>query len=91
MVQCEKISWMEKNKEIYPSCGFKLVNQFLLPEKSWWIEYYIPLNKKIKELRKKYNTSEALKVFKIYQDEIDMIGKNPKNFDYGFFIMQKIY
>ncbi|MFX1258339.1 MAG: class I SAM-dependent methyltransferase [Promethearchaeota archaeon] len=90
LVQHEANIWMKNNKEIYPLYGFRLVNQFSLPEKSWWTEYYIPLDKKIIKLRKKYNNPEALKVFKKYQDQIDMVRKNPKEFDSGFYIMQKV-
>lgn len=74
-----------------PSCGYKLINYFLLPKDAWWIEYYNPLEIRIKELCIKYdNDSEALKIFKKYQNEIDMVKKNPKDYGSIFYIMQKL-
>jgi len=74
-----------------PSCGYKLVNSFSLPEDAWWIEYCSPLEFRIKELRIKYNNDpEALKIFKKHQNEIDMVKKNPKDYGSAFYIMQKL-
>ena len=72
-------------------CGYKLINSFSLPEDAWWIEYYRPLEIRIKELSIKYNNDpRALKTFKKYQNEIDMIKKNPKDYGSVFYIMQKL-
>jgi ubiquinone/menaquinone biosynthesis C-methylase UbiE len=80
----------DKLKKI-PNCGYKLINHFSLPEDAWWTEYYKPLEIQIKELRIKYkNDSEALKILKKYQDEIDMVKKNPKGYGSVFYIMQKL-
>jgi len=74
-----------------PSCGYKLINYFKLPEDAWWIDYYRPLEIRIKELRTKYkNDPEALKAFKKHQNEIDMVKKNPKEYGSVYYIMQKL-
>ena len=90
LVMGEMIKWIKDKFEIFPKFGFKLIDQFLLPEKTWWTEYYEPLEKKIKELRKKYPSSENLEKFKQHGREIEMVKKNPKEFDCAFYIMQKI-
>jgi ubiquinone/menaquinone biosynthesis C-methylase UbiE len=73
-----------------PSCSYKLINYFLLPEDAWWIEYYSPLEIRIKELRIKYDKdAEALKILKKYQNEINMVKRNPKEHSSAFYIMQK--
>jgi len=77
--------------ETIPSCGYKLINHFSLPENAWWKEYYYPLEIRLNELRIKYeNDPEALKIFKKYQNEIDMVKKNPKDTGSVFYIMQKL-
>lgn len=86
----EMIKWIEDKFDIFPKFGFKLVNQFLLPEECWWAEYYMPLEKGIIELRKKYIKSEDFKKIRQHEREIEMVKKNPKDFDCGFYIMQKI-
>lgn len=90
VVHDEKTNISNKLKKI-PNCGYKLINYFSLPEDAWWIEYYNPLEIRIKELRKKYgNDPETLKIFKKYQNEIDMVKKNHKDYGSIFYIMQKL-
>jgi len=73
-----------------PSCGYKLIHHFLLPEDAHWTEYYRPLEIRIKELHMKYkDNSEALGILKKHQNEIDMVKRNPKEHSSAFFIMQK--
>jgi ubiquinone/menaquinone biosynthesis C-methylase UbiE len=74
-----------------PSCGYKLINYFSLPEDAWWIEYYGPLEKRIEELSIKYvEHPEILRVLDKKREEIEMIKKNPRNYGSVFFIMQKL-
>lgn len=90
VVHDEKKNISNKLRKI-PNCGYKLINYFSLPEDAWLIEYYNPLEIRIKELRKKYgNNSEALKIFRKYQNEIDMVKKNPIDYGSTFYIMQKL-
>lgn len=86
----ETTKWMKNKFEIFSKFGFKLTNQILLPEGCWWTEYYAPLEEKIKELRKKYKGTEDLQKLKQHEREIKMVKKSPKEFDCGFYIMQKI-
>ena len=73
-----------------PRFGYKLINNFQLPEDAWWTEYCRPLQTQIKKLRIKYkNNSGALKTLEKHQDEIDMVKRNPKEHRSAFFIMQK--
>lgn len=82
------ISDMVKN---IPSCGYILINRFSLPEDAHWTVYYRPLEIRIKELYMKYkNKSEAVKILKKHQKEIDMVKKNPKEHSSAFCIMQKL-
>jgi len=73
-----------------PSCGYKLVNYFLLPEDAHWTEYYRPLEIRIRELRAKYKDDpEALQILRKHQNDIDMVKRNPKEYSSAFYIMQK--
>ncbi len=90
LVMGETIKWIRNKFEIFPKFDFKLVNHFLLPGECWWREYYEPLEKRIKELRSKYTNSKNLKKLKRHEEEIKMVKKNPKEFDCGFYIFQKI-
>ena len=74
-----------------PNCGYNLLGYFPLPEDTWWIEYYGPLEKRIQELRIKYiDDTGSLELLDKEQKEIDMFKRNPKSTGSVFFIMQKI-
>ena len=86
----DEIKTVSNKLKKIPSCGYKLINHFQLPEDAWWTEYYRPLEKQIKELYIKYkNNSEALKTLKKHQNEIDMVKRNPKEHSSAFYVMQK--
>src|SRR4030042_1503532 len=80
-------------KDIYPvieSSGYKMIDYFPLPAKSWWTHYYTPAEKKLASLRRKYKGNEEAKaIFDSFQLEIDMQRNYWKYYGYGFYIMQK--
>ncbi len=90
LVSFETIKWVSNNLKAFPKHGFKLVDKFLLPEEAWWTDYYSPLENKIKELRIKYKGSKELKELEGHEKDIAMLKKNPKEFDCGFYIYQKV-
>jgi ubiquinone/menaquinone biosynthesis C-methylase UbiE len=90
LVVHDEVKNVSNKLEKIPSLGYKLVNKFLLPEDAWWIEYYSPLENRIKRLREKYkNNSEAIRILENVQKEIDMVKGNPKEWRSAFYIMQK--
>ena len=91
LVVHDKIETVANKSIKMSSYGYKIVNHFQLPEDTWWTEYYRPLEKRIKELYIKYeNNSEALKILKEYQNEINMVKRNPKEHRSAFYIMKKL-
>ena len=90
VIHNEKGNIDEKLKQI-SSCGYELLDYFILDEDTWWAEYFTPLEKLICETRTKY--ADDPKVFEQLhnaQQEIDMFKKNPKRNCSAFFIMRKI-
>ena len=90
LVSFETIKWMDHSLEQFPRYGFQLVDHFLLPEKYWWTNYYSLLEERIKELYQKYKSSKELESLKSHEREIAMVKKNPKEFDCGYYISQKV-
>jgi SAM-dependent methyltransferase len=70
--------------------GFKLLFHFTLPKSSWVDNYYLPMEKSINKLKKKYHDNKiALQTFEECEKEIKIYNKYSDYFSYEFFIMQK--
>ncbi|MBN2488602.1 MAG: class I SAM-dependent methyltransferase [Methanosarcinaceae archaeon] len=81
---------INKRRQI-PECGYNLHGYFSLPRDAWWIDYFSPLEKKIKELRMKYSDDpEALKILEEKQNENEIFKADPENLGSVFYIMQKV-
>lgn len=71
--------------------GYKLSDTVLLPDNSWWTDFYKPIEEKMSDLNCKYkDNSDALKLLEQYQNEMAMVKKNPQDFRSAFYIMKKI-
>lgn len=86
----EEIRKVSNELEKTPSLGYQLIKHFLLPADAHWVDYYEPLESRIRELRKKYeDDSEALRMIEKVQSEIDMVKGNPSKFRSAFYILKK--
>ena len=85
------IKSIEENKNMIKNSGYNLISYFILPESSWWENYYIPLEDRINELREKYQGNEEVEK-KLDEElkEIKMFRKYSDYYGYVFYIMQKI-
>jgi hypothetical protein len=71
--------------------GYEMVDYFPLPSKSWWTDYYTPVEKKLAEMRQEYQSNkDAQGIFDAFQLEINMYRKYSDYYGYGFYIMRKI-
>jgi len=60
-------------------CGYDVIRHITLPEDAWQIEYYGPLEKRIKELRTKHiDDPKALSMHDKEQREVDMYKRSCK-------------
>jgi len=84
------IKLIEKNIRIIKNLGYNFLHNFTIPESGWWEEYYIPLEKRIALLRKKYHGNiEAKKALDQELEEITFYKKYSEYYGYVFYIMQK--
>jgi hypothetical protein len=84
------IQTREENIETTKKCGYHIVETFVLPEKSWWDNYYSPIESKIPFLKIKYkDDEEALHFIALEEAEIEMFRRYSNVYDYIFYIMQK--
>ena len=90
LVVHDEIGRITEKLEQISGCGYELLNHFTLSENTWWIEYYAPLEQRIKEIRAKHaGNPEALKELDNDQRFIDIFKKDPKSYGSVFFIMKK--
>jgi len=67
----------------------RLVGYFVLPDASWWTNYYLPIQAKLPALKTKYrDDKEALEVIASEELEIEMLSKYSKYYGYVFYVMQ---
>jgi len=70
--------------------GYEVIDHFALPEDAWWVEYYRPLEKRLRELRVKYaSDAEAQAFLDQSQLEIDMLRKHPGWYSSAFFVLRR--
>ena len=83
------IKTIQQNLQIIRKVGYQIINYFVLPPKSWWENYYAPIESKLPSLRSKYaDNPEASSFLDEAQLEIDMFRKYSEYYGYVFYIMQ---
>ncbi len=81
---------IEGKIEVIRKEGFNLISNFTLPESAWLKNYYLPIEKELPRLNKKYQGNEtALGVFEGFRNEMNFYRKYSKFYGYEFFVMQK--
>ncbi len=79
----------EENIQIIKDSNYNIVDSFILPESSWWNNYYIPYEKQVSILKKKYrNDTEKTSLLDMSLIEIELFRKYSKYYGYVFYIMQ---
>jgi ubiquinone/menaquinone biosynthesis C-methylase UbiE len=89
VVHDERGNVREKLEQI-SACGYDLLGYFEMDEKTWWTEYFVPLEELISGARVKY--PDAPGVFEALQDaqrEIDMFKEAPELNSSVCFVMQR--
>ena len=70
---------------------FHLIFNFTIPESSWLDSFYLPMEKELTRLTRKYQGNKiALGIFEEMKNEINLYKKFSDFYGYEFFIMQRI-
>jgi len=86
----DRIGDIEKKEELIKTCGYTLINRFVVSKEAWWDEYYRPLESMIEGLRHKYGSDPAALAFlDKEQAEVDEFKNNPEHHGSVFYVMQK--
>lgn len=80
----------EENISLIQESGYALLGYFVLPEKAWWDDYYTPLEKRLRKLRKKYSKDvKALADIEETYYEIALYKEFSDWYGYVFYIMRR--
>ena len=72
--------------------GYNFIDSFTIPDKSWWENYYTPIQKRIQFLEKEHKDDrEWQEVLSSNKKEIEMYRKYSDYYGYVFYIMKKSY
>ncbi|MGH7175603.1 MAG: class I SAM-dependent methyltransferase, partial [Minisyncoccia bacterium] len=77
---------VEQNLAMLAQCGYETEAHFVLPESSWWNEYYGPWEEKLRLLKeKRANNPEAIQVINGGLEEIELYRKFHTEYGYVFY------
>jgi ubiquinone/menaquinone biosynthesis C-methylase UbiE len=83
----EGIKNVRDNLELFKKNGYEVLGHFTLPVRSWFAEYYDPMQERINELRPKYQDNETARaVLDMAQQEINGFRKCSDQVGYEFFV-----
>jgi ubiquinone/menaquinone biosynthesis C-methylase UbiE len=84
------VKTLRENLQIIKDVGYQVKDYFVLPESSWWENYYLPILAKLPALKKKHqNNREALATIEEEEKEIEMFRRYSKHYGYVFYTLQK--
>lgn len=82
------MQFSDYNLRVLQDIGYKYIDHFVIPESAWWA-YYKPLQKRIRQLRKKYQDNRDAKfILDLEQKEINLYRKYSEFYGYVFYIGQ---
>lgn len=75
--------------EIIRRAGFEPIGHFVLPESSWWDDFYHPLSRRLAELRQAFPGDEGLmEVTAGILEEIELYRRHFGAYGYVFYVMK---
>ncbi len=73
-----------------PACGYRLTGHFSLPEDFWWVNYYAPLQERIRALRDRAAGDRAIqRILEKEQREVDLFQAHARWYGSAFLVMQR--
>jgi SAM-dependent methyltransferase len=80
---------IEGTLEIIARSGLELVGHFTLPDAAWWDDFYTPMSREIRSLRRHYDEDEeAQAILDALEAEIDMHRNFGHTYGYEFFVLR---
>lgn len=80
----------DENGRRAQAAGYRLVERFALPPEAWWTHYYVPLEARLPELRRRHaDDPEALAALDSEAEEIELFRRYADYYGYVFYVLQR--
>lgn len=81
---------IKSNIAIASESGYEVIDTFILPENSWWENYYIPLKERCDFFKREEPTnSDLMEFIKETKREMELFKKYSSSYNYVFYVMKK--
>ncbi len=81
---------IKSNIEIASESGYEVIDTFVLPENSWWENYYNPLKKRCELLKREEPTnSDLMEFIQETEHEMELFKRYSSSYNYVFYVMKK--
>lgn len=76
------------NRRLVEKCGYTLLGDFILPEETWWADYYAPMEERLKHIGEKHKDDRvAQQVIDECHLEVDVYRQYSEYYGYIFLVM----
>ncbi|MCW4016426.1 MAG: methyltransferase domain-containing protein [Candidatus Bathyarchaeota archaeon] len=83
------IKTVEENLDVAQKSGYRIIDSFVLPSKSWWDNYYNWIEAKLPAMKVKHkDNKDALQYIACEETEIEMFRNYSDYYGYVFYILQ---
>lgn len=84
------MGWVHDVLATIEESDFSTVDHFTIPDEAWWDDFYTPMERRIEELRGKYNgDADALAVLDEIAREPDMHRRHSDYYAYELFVVRR--
>ncbi|GLI56505.1 methyltransferase type 11 [Propionigenium maris DSM 9537] len=81
---------VKSNEDIAIENGYEVIDTFILPENSWWENYYNPLKERCEFFKREEPTnSDLMEFIKETELEMELFKKYSSSYNYVFYVMKK--
>ncbi len=77
------------NRQAVEAAGFELVGDFVVPEATWWDDYYTPIERRLDALRGERDDAAWQRIVAEFDLELDVAREGLSSFGYVFYVARR--
>lgn len=80
---------LEENRQAIGRAGYRLVDDFALPDSEWWDDYYSLIEDRLEGLRAERDDDGWKQVVSEFDEELEVVRSGLSSFAYVFYVMER--